>query len=590
MAILRRLARQAGLRRTPRLRVTDAVAGPMLVGLLRPTILLPKMPDETGERAGLSSILAHELAHVRTHDLWWNVALEALCYVLWFHPAAWRVARIHETACEEACDADAVRLDGNADGYRRTLARLALDMAGVRPGLAIPMARPAHIARRVRALANPVGCFRAQWRRAVTPGLVVLALLTAFAGLSCYRRGPAGLYETAPGTTGRSFTLEPTTFTLDAVARWHRDGSVRVEDGKGAPAEWGDPLPDHSGLTPYMDVAEFRIGPDADVFDVTDVRVFDHATQVMLGFNDGRRVTFVIDGHVLRVRALNAPLPDELDVWFRVRHRPKGDPAWILQPQAGSQATVDGFTVRLRELAGGGQGYTMRSSPGKPSIVVWNGFGDGPVTQAVIDLIDPRNVARGERFQLCVVDESGRRLYSDFFLSTRNGITHVPRFSLERTQIQQFEVRPLYEACRFYFEKVRLPQADPTPIEVLPALEFAIDGKEGAWTSDLLGPEAIRVTVSRGRIAGGVSCPVNGAPYFTPPAKPNPTGTTVMIAVDEFDFTDATMTPLSAAGDPLKSGSRSMSSACGHWGSIRSWHFSTELEDIARVRIAFDEE
>ncbi|MCP4645280.1 MAG: M56 family metallopeptidase, partial [bacterium] len=135
MAILRRLARQAGLRRAPRLRVTNAVAGPMLAGLLRPTILLPATQDETGDRAGLSSILAHELAHVRTHDLWWNVALEVLCCVLWFHPAAWRMARIHETACEEACDADAVRLDGNADGYRRTLARLALDMAGVRPGL-----------------------------------------------------------------------------------------------------------------------------------------------------------------------------------------------------------------------------------------------------------------------------------------------------------------------------------------------------------------------------------------------------------------------------------------------------------------------
>ncbi|MCP4644234.1 MAG: hypothetical protein GY851_27575, partial [bacterium] len=62
------------------------------------------------------------------------------------------------------------------------------------------------------------------------------------------------------------------------------------------------------------------------------------------------------------------------------------------------------------------------------------------------------------------------------------------------------------------------------------------------------------------------------------------------IAVDEFDFTDATMTPLDSAGIHLKSGSRSMSSACGHWGSIRSWHVSTELEDIARVRIAFDEE
>ena len=64
-ALLARLA--AGVRvRAPRLAVGDAATGPYVVGLLRPTIVVP--PALVTEPALLGPALLHELAHVRRRD------------------------------------------------------------------------------------------------------------------------------------------------------------------------------------------------------------------------------------------------------------------------------------------------------------------------------------------------------------------------------------------------------------------------------------------------------------------------------------------------------------------------------------------
>ena len=88
---------------------------PMVTGLLRPLVLIPSsMRTQPIEELRLA--VAHELAHVRRGDLWlgWIPALaEAL---FWFHPLVARAADEYSQACEEACDAEALRATG-ADPY-----------------------------------------------------------------------------------------------------------------------------------------------------------------------------------------------------------------------------------------------------------------------------------------------------------------------------------------------------------------------------------------------------------------------------------------------------------------------------------------
>ena len=74
-----------GENRPPALRVSPAAPTPMLVGLLRPQLILPELELSQEE---LEGVFSHELTHWRHRDLWikWLAAL-AVC-VHWFNPAA----------------------------------------------------------------------------------------------------------------------------------------------------------------------------------------------------------------------------------------------------------------------------------------------------------------------------------------------------------------------------------------------------------------------------------------------------------------------------------------------------------------------
>ena len=73
----------------------------MLVGLLRPQLILPELELSQEE---LEGVLSHELTHWRHRDLWlkWLAAL-AVC-VHWFNPAARLLAERLDRDCELYCD------------------------------------------------------------------------------------------------------------------------------------------------------------------------------------------------------------------------------------------------------------------------------------------------------------------------------------------------------------------------------------------------------------------------------------------------------------------------------------------------------
>lgn len=86
---------------------TDRVdAGPLLVGMLRPRIVVPADFDERYSAVQQRLVLAHERVHRRRHDLWANMLVALLQAVFWFNPlfhyAAGRFRRDQELACDEA--------------------------------------------------------------------------------------------------------------------------------------------------------------------------------------------------------------------------------------------------------------------------------------------------------------------------------------------------------------------------------------------------------------------------------------------------------------------------------------------------------
>ena len=118
---LRRLCDRLRAPHPARLLESALVKVPMVIGWLRPVILLP-----AGALTGLTSqqleaIIAHELAHIRRHDYLINLAQAVVETLLFYHPAVWWVSRRIRQEREHCCDDLAVAVCGDALTYARAL-------------------------------------------------------------------------------------------------------------------------------------------------------------------------------------------------------------------------------------------------------------------------------------------------------------------------------------------------------------------------------------------------------------------------------------------------------------------------------------
>ena len=175
LALLAELAHASGLRRVPPVLVS-ATEGPLLLGTLHPTIIIPA-ELLASDPAALRMMLAHELAHIRQQDLGWGwlAALVARCF--FFHPLVFLGNREWEVAQEMACDAFAIRATASSQtAYGAMLTETAAYCAGhARPTLvAVGVSESFHtLRRRLRAMH--------EWPRLSRRRLVVTGLLVAVA-------------------------------------------------------------------------------------------------------------------------------------------------------------------------------------------------------------------------------------------------------------------------------------------------------------------------------------------------------------------------------------------------------------------------
>jgi TonB family protein len=101
------------------------IDAPMVVGWLRPVILIPVSAIAGLSAQQLDALILHELAHIRRLDTFTNVLLVGVETVLFYHPAVWWVSRQVRTLREHCCDDVAVAACGDAATYVEALTALA---------------------------------------------------------------------------------------------------------------------------------------------------------------------------------------------------------------------------------------------------------------------------------------------------------------------------------------------------------------------------------------------------------------------------------------------------------------------------------
>ena len=123
--MLARLCRRFGIARRVRLLGSMAVDTPMLIGWLRPVILLPISMLSGFTPSQIELIIAHELGHVRRWDYLANLLQVVIETVLFYHPVVHWISRDVRDARESCCDDLVLTLaDGSPVVYASALAEL----------------------------------------------------------------------------------------------------------------------------------------------------------------------------------------------------------------------------------------------------------------------------------------------------------------------------------------------------------------------------------------------------------------------------------------------------------------------------------
>ena len=223
------LKRRVDLRESPRRRM------PMIWGVFRPTLLLPREASSwaVGRRR---VVLLHELAHVRRRDCLTRLISQIVCAAYWFNPLVWLAARRMAAQSERSCD-DLVLAAGSAPAdYAEHILQIAsgLRTSALAGCAGIAMAHRSKIEGRLLAILDA----RRKRRIPTRTGLLLAALLLAGVILplsALQATGPSSPRPVAP-EAGRAKVMLPGGVAVELVAvGYHPAKGKRWWDANGSP-------------------------------------------------------------------------------------------------------------------------------------------------------------------------------------------------------------------------------------------------------------------------------------------------------------------------------------------------------------------
>jgi beta-lactamase regulating signal transducer with metallopeptidase domain len=213
-AAARRIGERLGLARTVSVVRSSTVAAPVLIGWLKPVVLLPAAALAGLSPAQLEALIAHELAHVKRHDYLVNLLQSAVETLLFYHPAVWWVSREVRRQREYCCDDLAVAVSD-----RVVYASALTELAALAPHARLALgAADGPLLERIRRILEGHASARAESGWAAMPLIaVIVVLLTAAAALM--REPAAAQSTTATPVAARPVRGEPLPAPARSVTR-----------------------------------------------------------------------------------------------------------------------------------------------------------------------------------------------------------------------------------------------------------------------------------------------------------------------------------------------------------------------------------
>uniref|UniRef100_UPI001008A811 M56 family metallopeptidase n=1 Tax=Longirhabdus pacifica TaxID=2305227 RepID=UPI001008A811 len=109
--VYRQLQKDMGIKTNISLKYSSIIDTPMLIGYLKPTIVLPRTSYQLNE---LRFVLTHELVHYKRKDMWVKALTMVATAIHWFNPLLYVMSKAISSQCEISCDEAVVkRIDQN---------------------------------------------------------------------------------------------------------------------------------------------------------------------------------------------------------------------------------------------------------------------------------------------------------------------------------------------------------------------------------------------------------------------------------------------------------------------------------------------
>jgi len=106
LSLFQRITLEMKITQRIELHLCCCVGSPMLIGLIKPRILLPSIEIDEGD---LYFILKHELVHYKRKDILYKHLVLVATAIHWFNPVIYLMAKSINILCEMSCDVAVVR-------------------------------------------------------------------------------------------------------------------------------------------------------------------------------------------------------------------------------------------------------------------------------------------------------------------------------------------------------------------------------------------------------------------------------------------------------------------------------------------------
>ncbi|MCK5000056.1 MAG: M48 family metalloprotease, partial [Anaerohalosphaera sp.] len=144
------LAGLMGIRKAISLMESALVQVPTVIGHFKPIILLPATALTGLSSEQIEAILAHELAHIKRNDYFFNILLTVVEILGFYHPAVWWISHKIRVERENCCDDLAIDMVQNRKEYASALFTME-QIRAKQPNLALS-ANGGHLFERIRRL------------------------------------------------------------------------------------------------------------------------------------------------------------------------------------------------------------------------------------------------------------------------------------------------------------------------------------------------------------------------------------------------------------------------------------------------------